>query len=131
MVWATTSPNARNQAFNISNGDVFSWQTVWPALAKFFGLPLHTGPIQPVSLAKMMADKEPLWLSMQAKYGLKAIPFRELALWAFGDWVFSCDYNSFADVNKLRRAGFNGQLLETTPNLTSRLEELREQCVIP
>jgi nucleoside-diphosphate-sugar epimerase len=131
MLWAAASPSARNQAFNISNGDVFTWESIWPALAKFFNLPLPAGPIQPISLDQMMADKEPLWKSMQAKYGLKEIPFRDLALWKFGDFIFSCDYHSFADVNKLRRAGFHGQLLETTQNLVSRLQELRDLRIIP
>lgn len=37
-LWAATAPNAGNQAFNVVNGDVQSWQTMWPRLAKRSGL---------------------------------------------------------------------------------------------
>src|SRR5690606_10276928 len=38
MHWAATSPEAANQDFNVANGDVFSWQGVWPELAAYFGV---------------------------------------------------------------------------------------------
>jgi hypothetical protein len=48
MVWAAQSPQAANEAFNITNGDVFEWRNVWPALAETLRLargdlcqPLH------------------------------------------------------------------------------------------
>jgi nucleoside-diphosphate-sugar epimerase len=34
MVWAAESARAANEAFNITNGDVFEWRSVWPALAE-------------------------------------------------------------------------------------------------
>lgn len=37
-VWAALEPRAAGQAFNAVNGDVESWQTLWPKLAKRFGL---------------------------------------------------------------------------------------------
>lgn len=37
-MWAAFAPSASNQAFNVVNGDVESWQNMWPKLAKKFGL---------------------------------------------------------------------------------------------
>ena len=37
-VWAALEPRAAGQAFNVVNGDVESWQTLWPKLVKRFGL---------------------------------------------------------------------------------------------
>jgi hypothetical protein len=37
-VWAATEPRAANQAFNVVNGDVQSWQSLWPSLARRFGM---------------------------------------------------------------------------------------------
>lgn len=37
-VWAALEPRAAGQAFNVVNGDVESWQMLWPKLAKRFGL---------------------------------------------------------------------------------------------
>jgi len=36
--WAVFEPRAGNQAFNTVNGDVQSWQTLWPRFARHFGL---------------------------------------------------------------------------------------------
>lgn len=36
--WAATAPKAAGQAFNVVNGDVQSWQDMWPRLARRFGM---------------------------------------------------------------------------------------------
>ncbi|KAI0434181.1 NAD(P)-binding protein [Xylaria sp. FL1042] len=36
-LWAGTAQNANNQRFNVVNGDVQSWQDLWPRLAKRYG----------------------------------------------------------------------------------------------
>ncbi|SPQ19186.1 2c328a9d-3154-4131-bf54-d8c66fa1b544 [Thermothielavioides terrestris] len=36
--WAVAEPRAANQAFNVVNGDVQSWQDMWPRLARRFGM---------------------------------------------------------------------------------------------
>lgn len=36
--WAAHAPNAANNAFNTVNGDIESWQNLWPKIAKHFGL---------------------------------------------------------------------------------------------
>ncbi|KZL74306.1 NAD dependent epimerase dehydratase family protein [Colletotrichum tofieldiae] len=36
--WAVKEPKAANEAFNVVNGDVESWQNLWPKLARRFGL---------------------------------------------------------------------------------------------
>lgn len=38
VLWAANEPKAGNQAFNVVNGDVESWQNLWPRLAHHFGL---------------------------------------------------------------------------------------------
>jgi len=37
-LWAALHPEVSNQAFNVTNGDVQSWQTMWPRLAAHFGM---------------------------------------------------------------------------------------------
>ncbi|KAK2044509.1 NAD(P)-binding protein [Colletotrichum somersetense] len=36
--WAVREPRAANEAFHVVNGDVESWQNMWPRLARRFGL---------------------------------------------------------------------------------------------
>jgi nucleoside-diphosphate-sugar epimerase len=36
-VWAALEPRAANEAFNVENGDVESWQNLWPKVVCYFG----------------------------------------------------------------------------------------------
>lgn len=129
MVWAATHPAGANQAFNVSNGDLFRWKNVWPSIAKFFGQDAEFPLTMP--LASLMADKDELWKTMQTKYGLKNIAFKDLVLWNFADWVFSREYDWFSDVNKLRRAGFHDQVLDSEEMFLRQLQQLRDNKIIP
>jgi len=129
MVWAATHTQGQNQAFNISNGDVFRWRNVWPDIAKFFGL--TTGSPQKISLTEMMADKGTLWAQMQKKHGLREIPYKDLVSWGFAEFVFTRDYDWFSDVNKLRRHGFHGQTLDSSDMFVRQLQQLRLLKIIP
>jgi len=33
IAWAGEAASARNEIFNITNGDVFVWENIWPAIA--------------------------------------------------------------------------------------------------
>lgn len=127
--WAATTPAAQNQAFNIANGDLFRWSGMWPRIARYFGL--EVGPPLPLQLSTVMADKAPLWAQMQAKYGLAPHDYaRDLSPWAFADFVFSWDYDMFADTSKSRRAGFHAYV-ETEAMFIAIFDELRRRKVIP
>ena len=59
MVWAAQAPQAANEIFNITNGDVFEWRSVWPAMAETLGVEL--GPDEPTSLAAYIRDNADVW----------------------------------------------------------------------
>ena len=127
-VWAATDPRCANQAFNINNGDLFRWSELWPKIARWFEL--DTAPPLPMSLDVVMADKEPLWRSMIEKHGLQATPYKDVSSWGFGDFVFSWDYDLFADGSKARRFGFH-EYVETEAMLMGLFEDLRRRRIIP
>ena len=127
-VWAATDPRCANQAFNINNGDLFRWSELWPKIARWFEL--DTAPPLPMSLNVVMADKEPLWRSMIEKHGLQATPYKDVSSWGFGDFVFSWDYDLFADGSKARRFGFH-EYVETEAMLLGLFEDLRRRRIIP
>jgi nucleoside-diphosphate-sugar epimerase len=126
-VWAATDERGAGQAFNIANGDLFRWSEMWPAIADFFGLPV--APPLPMSLAEVMADKEPLWNAMAARYGL-AHSYADVSSWGFGDFVFGLDYDMFADTSKARRAGFH-EYVQTERMFAGIFTEFRRRRVIP
>jgi len=127
-VWAATDPRCANQAFNINTGDLFRWSELWPKIARWFEL--ETAPPLPMSLDVVMADKEPLWRSMIEKHGLQTTPYKDVSSWGFGDFVFSWDYDLFADGSKARRFGFH-EYVETESMLMGLFEDLRRRRIIP
>jgi nucleoside-diphosphate-sugar epimerase len=67
-VWMATDRAAANEPFNITNGDVFRWQHVWPVIAEYFEM--ETAQAQKIDLVQMMADKEPLWERLVKQHDL-------------------------------------------------------------
>lgn len=127
--WAATTETARNQAFNIANGDLFRWSGMWPRIARYFDL--EVAPPLPLQLSVVMADKAPLWQRIARKYGLAAHDYAtELSAWGFADFVFSWDYDMFADTSKSRRAGFH-DFVETEAMFIAIFDDLRRRKVIP
>lgn len=126
-VWAATDERGARQAFNVANGDLFRWNEMWPKIADFFDM--EVAPPLPMSLETVMADKEPLWNAMSARYGL-AHSYGEVSCWGFGDFVFGLDYDMFADTSKVRRAGFH-EYVETEHMFSGIFTEFRRRRVIP
>lgn len=127
-VWAATDPSCANEAFNITNGDLFRWNQMWPALAELFDLPV-AAPL-PMSLTDVMADKEKLWEQMKATHGLRDVPFSNVSSWPFGDGVFSWDYDFLSDSSKARRFGFH-EHVRTQTMFADLIGELRADRIIP
>ncbi|SHG24220.1 SDR family oxidoreductase [Streptoalloteichus hindustanus] len=127
-VWAATDPRCANQAFNINNGDLFRWNEMWPKIADFFDL--EVAPPLPMSLEVVMADKAPLWEEMVRRHNLQPNAYSDVASWGFGDFVFSWDYDMFADGTKARRFGFH-EFVETEAMFRDIFTDLRRRRVIP
>jgi nucleoside-diphosphate-sugar epimerase len=127
-VWAATDPVCANEAFNVANGDLFRWNRMWPVVAEAFGL--EVAPGLPMSLSDVMADKEPVWDAMVARHGLSPTPYADVSSWAFGDFVFSWDYDMFADTSKSRRFGFHSYV-DTEQMLLRLFDDLRRRRIIP
>ncbi|WP_454807543.1 SDR family oxidoreductase [Paraburkholderia fungorum] len=127
-VWAATEPRAANQAFNISNGDLFRWNDMWPKIARYFAL--DVAPPLPMSLDTIMADKASLWTGMAARHGLHPVPYQDVSAWRFADFVFSWDYDMFGDGSKARRFGFH-EFVDTEAMFIAIFDDLRSRKLIP
>ena len=127
-VWAATNVQGANQAFNITNGDLFRWNELWPRIAAYFKL--ETAPPLQLSLGTVMTDKAKLWKSIQKKYSLVEHAYQDLSAWGFADAVFGWDYDFFADSSKARRAGFH-EFTDTEKMFYDLFDDLRTHKVIP
>lgn len=127
-LWAATEPAAANQAFNINNGDLFRWSEMWPKIAAYFDM--EVAPPLPMVLDSVMADKSALWQHLVQQHDLAETNYGAVASWRFADFVFSWDYDMFADGSKARRFGFH-TFIETEAMLFTLFDEFRRRKIIP
>ena len=127
-VWAGDSTSAQNEIFNITNGDTFRWQHMWPKIAKM--LDMDFADPTPFSLTTYMEDKAPVWDAIVAKYGLQPIPYRQIVSWGFGDMIFNSGFDNITSTIKARLAGFH-ECIDTETMFRSFFQSLRERSVIP
>ena len=126
--WAGRTPAARNGIFNITNGDYFRWEFLWPRIAHMFGM--ECAPPVPTPLAAYMTDKEPLWRRMAERYGLQPIPYDKLVSWPFGDFIFNSGFDNISSTIKARRAGF-ADCIDTEDMFRLFFDHLRTERIIP
>jgi nucleoside-diphosphate-sugar epimerase len=70
IVWSATSPRARGEVFNVTNGDTYAWRNVWPSIAGAFGM--EAGDPAPISFADWMPRQASAWERLVARYHLNA-----------------------------------------------------------
>jgi nucleoside-diphosphate-sugar epimerase len=115
IAWACESPAARNQAFNVTNGDVFTWRGVWPAIAEALGMAV--GEHRPMSLAATFAGREADWEAIRQAHGLAAPDLADFVGQGFHYADFTMAYGragptgtiagaALVSTVKLRQAGF-------------------------
>jgi nucleoside-diphosphate-sugar epimerase len=135
LEWAATTPACRNEIFNITNGDVFTWREVWPTIAHALGM--EVGPPQPLSLAEEMPKHAAPWAAIVRKYGLAA----PADIHAFVGESFSLADFSFASgaanpppvivsTIKARQAGFH-DCIDTEDMLRKWLLRFQELRLLP
>jgi nucleoside-diphosphate-sugar epimerase len=127
-LWALGEDKARNQIFNVSNGDVYRWRQLWSELAAFYDLPIA----EPLAMSTVseMSEKAPLWDSMVARYGLHATPYEQIANWAFVDWMLNFREETILSTIKIRQAGF-ADCIDTHQSFRRQLTRLRGMRIIP
>lgn len=130
LIWAATTDAAANQAFNITNGDVFRWSWLWKKLAAWFDVEAvgYEGSIHP--LEEEMANDGPVWQEIAAKYNLKEPDLSRLASAWHTDLDLGRPIEVMTDMSKSRKMGFTA--FQSTPDSFYDLfEKLREERLIP
>lgn len=106
MEWAATTEDARNQAFNVVNGDVFRWSWMWRRIAGWFGAEQEELDGEGVPLEKQLADAAPVWKQIAAKYGLVEEDLNVLASAWHTDADLGRPVEVVTDMSKSRKLGF-------------------------
>jgi nucleoside-diphosphate-sugar epimerase len=127
-LWAAEAKEAAGEAFNLVNGDLFRWERLWPRIGRALGI--EVGPPVPLTLARHMADKGPLWARLAREHGLVGPDYERLIGWGFGDFIFHTEFDVISDMNKARRHGFHGTA-DTEATLLDAVARLRARRIIP
>ncbi len=128
--WAATSQAARNQAFNIVNGDIFRWNWLWPKLAADFGIEAAPYPGRKTPLEPKLADAGPIWAEIAAKYDLAESDINKLASAWHTDMDLGREMEVVTDMTKSRLAGFH-DYQPTAASFLDLFARLRRERIIP
>lgn len=133
--WAGQAQSARNEVFNVANGDVFSWPNVWPAIADAVGM--APGENRPLSLAREIEPREAEWQKIVGKHGLAAPDLKSFVGLSFeyADYQMNHGRNtpapvSFSSTIKLMQAGFH-EVMDTEAMLIASLSEFQRRKLLP
>lgn len=132
--WAWQAPQAQGEVFNIANGDVVLWRSVFDRLAAQFGLPL--GQPAPQRLAELMPKQAGLWRQLAAREGLRVADLDALVglSWQYADATYASQ-RPFAvpplvSTVKLRQAGF-AACIDTEDCIVEHLQAMQSQRYLP
>jgi nucleoside-diphosphate-sugar epimerase len=130
QLWAATTPAAANQAFNITNGDVFRWKWMWGQIAGYFGLHPAAYPPSPLPLETQMADDQAAWSDIVREHGLKEADISRL----ISPWHTDADLGRpievVTDMSKSRELGFK-EFQGSDKAFFEVFDELRARKLIP
>ena len=126
--WIATDPKCANQAFNITNSDLIRWQNIWPKFADLFDMEL--APPRHISLARVMADKGPIWDGIVEKNGPQKYRYEDIAAWGYPDGVFASYYDIVSDTSKARRFGFHDPV-DSEEMFLRMFADFRRDRIIP
>jgi len=137
LEWAMDASEARNEIFNINNGDLLARHSVFPILAESLSMPL--GASRPFDINDEIARLGDLWPGMVRKYRLNAPgDLQEL----FGNSlqtsrIWSADTppgdrlgSGFSSNIKIRQAGFHS-CIDSRVMIRHQVRRMQELRIIP
>jgi nucleoside-diphosphate-sugar epimerase len=136
IAWAGSSPNARNEIFNVTNGDVLVWRYAWPAIAEALGM--EVGEDRPMALAEEMPRRAEEWAAIVDRYGLRAPRSLDDFVgqsFVYADLLFGLGRDrvplpQLVSTIKIRQAGFT-DYLDSEDDLVRWFERMQARRLLP
>lgn len=123
-------PNARDEAFNCCNGDVFKWKQLWRVLGEQFGVEAVEYDGEGFSAAEAMVGMEGVWEEIVREQGLVATRLEEVAQWWFVDGMLGYNELHLDSMNKSKEHGFLG-FRNTHKSFLSWIDKLKACKIVP
>jgi nucleoside-diphosphate-sugar epimerase len=130
LLWASTTPAAKNQAFNIVNGDTFRWKWMWKRIAAWFGVEATPLEGEGLPLERQLAGAAPIWGSIAEKYGLAEPDINVLASPWHTDADLGRPIEVITDMSRSRKLGFT-EFQVSDDSFFDLFATLREARLIP
>jgi nucleoside-diphosphate-sugar epimerase len=134
-LWAAINESAAGETYNLTNGEVFSWRDMWPAIARALDVPL--GEDEPLSIAEYLMQRQDLWQSIVARHDLAPNTLEQIVGEShhYADLCFAFGANDapppiFVSTVKIHQAGFN-QTYNSEESFCYWLRDLRSRRIIP
>ncbi|MBS1678840.1 MAG: SDR family oxidoreductase [Actinobacteria bacterium] len=135
LEWCALDPAAHSETFNVTNGEVFGWRDLWPAIATALGL--EPGGDTPRRLATFLPEAAAEWRALARRQGLREPDIanvlgesHHLADLVFAHGMSEMPPAAFESTVKVRRAGF-ADCMDTEEMWSYWLGRLIEARVIP
>jgi len=135
IAWSGEAATARNEIFNVTNGDVFVWPNVWPAVADALGF--AAGEHVPLSLDREIRPQEAEWAEIRAAYGLKSGTLKEFVGLSFEYADYTMGYGrerpgppAIVSTIKLMQAGFC-EVMDTEAMFRKAIAEMQAKRLLP
>ncbi|MEG3160981.1 SDR family oxidoreductase [Sphingomonas sp. LB2R24] len=130
LIWAATTSAARNEAFNVVNGDVFRWSWMWGRIAEWFGIEAAPFDGTVLTLDEQMKDDAGIWREIAAREGLAEADLSRLASPWHTDADLGRPIEVVTDMGKSRRLGFK-EYQPTDDAFFDLFDQLRADRLIP
>src|SRR6266849_5971049 len=135
IAWSGEAEAARNEAFNVTNGDVFTWENIWPAIAD--ALDMKSGKSVPLSLAQQYKNWIAPWDALRRRYDLISPGLEAFVGLSFQYADYSMRYGqtqsgrpSIVSTVKINRCGFT-EMMDTEDMFRKWFRRARSSRLLP
>jgi nucleoside-diphosphate-sugar epimerase len=135
IAWSGEAAVARNEIFNATNGDVFVWPNVWPAIADALGF--EAGEHAPLALDREIRPREAEWAEIRKEHGLRSGNLKEFVGLSFEYADYTMGHGrtqpgapALVSTIKLMQAGFH-EVMDTEAMFAKAVAELQAKRLLP
>src|ERR1700694_3611780 len=135
IAWAGEADAAHNEAFNVTNGDVFTWENVWAAISD--ALDMKPGDAVPLSLAQSFPQWISPWEALRRRHDLISPGLEAFVGLSFQYADYSMRYGqtqsgprSIVSTVKINQAGFT-EMMDTEDMFRKWFRRARSLRLLP
>ncbi|KAM3755677.1 hypothetical protein ACB098_02G057900 [Castanea mollissima] len=108
-IWAVVTEKAKKQAFNCTNGDVFTWKSFWKVLCEIFNVEfVPFDEAEEFDFVGMMEAKGKVWDEIVEKYGLYKTQLDEICCFVAIKNVLHFGFQHVCSINESHEFGLFG-----------------------